>query len=124
MNNSAAKIMNSEINIPLVSGFIDCPECKSKVNRIGNIYSLKGHSKKCSLRGKKIFEASVLDKVIENGKAEHGIIWPKLEEIGKDEPQDEFEKARPFYPYQRKVYDWALDKDRVAFFLEMRLGKT
>ena len=32
--------------------------------------------------------------------------------------------AREFFLYQQKVYDWAIQKDKIALFLQMRLGKT
>lgn len=37
---------------------------------------------------------------------------------------DEYSKNKPFFPYQLNVYEWAKDKNKVGFFLEMRLGKT
>ena len=33
-------------------------------------------------------------------------------------------KLKSLYDYQQDAFDWACDRDRVAFFLEMRLGKT
>jgi len=86
-----------------------CQECGQVINHVNS-----GHKKKCKQRFIKP-DLLFLNNVSPDEEPE------KLNEL--DIP-DEYAVSRPFYPYQQKVYDWAKDKDRVGFFLEMRLGKT